>query len=573
MLTLTTAVGVLCAAVSTGALLFAGGRLGALAASSVAERALTAAIVAGALAVAMSLGLGIVDLGSSQTALTLVSLALAAASLTLPAPRASLSRQLLARWETTGPNARIAIGAVGGVVALWALFSLLRPTLDLDSAYYNLPQISGWIAEGNPGSIQLVSFYYPIGNYPLTNEVLMTWSGSVSGNMGVLLLWPLAAGALLAGGIYTTLRALGSDVRLALVAVAVTLTIPVVTESLTSMDSDLPSMAWGAAVVALSVRVATGKGSPGLIPFAVLGLGLALGTKTTVAPICLAALGFALYRSRRELRLWPIAAAVLGAVAVGGVWYLRNWIDHGNPLWPFTSIPGSDPLPETLDYLSAPFISSPLDTLDGRIGEYFDRLGAGILLILAGMVLPFFTGVKRLWWLGGAVALSLLLWMVAPATGEPPGPDGEIFQVSGARYLMASIVLAIGVVTFLAWQRGRTAAAAKVVLGAALAWGAVSLAMTRDGVPPGWMVLAALLVGAALASGVGVLRVGRPLASGLAVAAALVVAVGLAAYPDSFLNRFASAAEQAEDPLEDASLTYDELAVWFDNQDLSLIHI
>ena len=470
-----------------------------------------------------------------------------------------------------GPRARVAAGAGAAAVVAWAAYALLRPSLDLDSAFYNLPQISGWLANGKPGSIGLVSFYYPIGNYPLTNEVLMTWVGAVSGNIGFVLLWPFAAAAMLMAAIYATLRALGCEIRIAVGAALAVLLVPIVTESLTSLDSDLPAVAWAAAAVALSVRVAVGVGSPALIPFAILGLGLAIGTKATVAPIGLVALGIALWVARHRLRLTPIALALGAAVAVGGVWYLRNLIDHGNPLWPFTSIPGSDPLPKTLDYLSAPFIGSPLDTLDGRVGDYVDRLGAGLLLIVAGIVLPLFTREPPLMLCSGGVALSLLLWTMAPATGEPSGADAEIFQVSGARYLMGTIILAAGVVAVVAMRGGPGRNGGARRLGGAVAWGVVGLALGRDGVPSGVIVGGAVLVGAGLAwvavsGGLGARL--RPAAlSGAAVLCALIAAVALAAYPDRFLDRFAAHSGSVENPLEDASTTYDELAVWFDGQE------
>ena len=30
-----------------------------------------------------------------------------------------------------------------------------------------------------------------------------------------------------------------------------------------------------------------------------------------------------------------LVVAVLAAFVVGGIWYLRNFVDHGSPLWPF----------------------------------------------------------------------------------------------------------------------------------------------------------------------------------------------------------------------------------------------
>ena len=558
--------GVACLAIALGALAFAAGRLASLVSPAGGERLLASAAVVGTLAVGQSLALGLAGLGTSRAALSAVSLAIGVlAAVALPRPAVPFGEDLRARWEAVAAPGRVAAGAALGVALAWAGFALLRPSLDLDSAYYNLPQIAGWVANGKPGSIELISFYYPIGNYQLTNEVLSTWFGSISGNLGFVLLWPVAAAGLLLGGTYTTLRALACEVRIAVGAALIVLLIPIVAESLTSFDSDLPSIAWAAVAVALCTRVATGRGSPDLIPFAILALGLAIGTKTTVAPIGLAALIIALIAAPRRPRLAPVLAALAAAVAIGGAWYLRNFIDHGSPLWPFATLPGSDPLPETLDKLSAPFIGSPIDTLENRVDDYFFRLGAGILLVASAIVLPLLTKARGLKLAAGGVALSLMLWMVAPATGEPPEADAEIFQVSGARYLMATILLAIGVLAVVGSRSGRAALAARAVLVVALGWGLVNLAVGRDGVPPGWLLLLGAVAGAAVAL-LGGVRPLRVAIAALAVAFAVAGGLALAAYPDRFLVRFAAYADSVEDPLEDASATYADLAEWFQGQ-------
>src|SRR5204863_251929 len=56
---------------------------------------------------------------------------------------------------------------------------------------------------------------------------------------------------------------------------------------------------------------------------------------------------FSLWRCRARLvDVWPLlGVALVAAVGVGGVWYLRNWGQHSSPLWPFSSAAGGDPIP------------------------------------------------------------------------------------------------------------------------------------------------------------------------------------------------------------------------------------
>ena len=88
---------------------------------------------------------------------------------------------------------------------------------------------------------------------------------------------------------------------------------------------------------------------------------LAIGTKTTVAPLGLIVLAAALWALRHELRpvLAPLAGALALGLLAGGVWYLRNLFDHGSPLWPFVTVPWGDPAPKVIDAVSTSLLSRP----------------------------------------------------------------------------------------------------------------------------------------------------------------------------------------------------------------------
>ncbi len=71
------------------------------------------------------------------------------------------------------------------------------PALDIDTTVYHLSQPAIWVQEGHPGAVELVDIRYPVGNYPLTNEVLISWVAGLSRNMGAALLWGPFTGSLL----------------------------------------------------------------------------------------------------------------------------------------------------------------------------------------------------------------------------------------------------------------------------------------------------------------------------------------------------------------------------------------
>jgi hypothetical protein len=334
-----------------------------------------------------------------------------------------------------------------------------------------------------------------------------------------------------------------------------------------SLDTDLASTAWAAVTVALCIRVGAGKAPPELLAVAVVASALAYGTKTSVAPLCLLALIAALLIAPRRRRLLPVVASLVVALGVGGVWYLRNLIDHGSPLWPFVGTPGADPIPTAIDGLSVRFIDNPIGTLDGRVGQYLGELGAGPLLIAAAIVLALLCRDRALRLAGAAVAASTLIWAVAPVTGAPDGA-AAFFTVTGARYLMPTILLAAGVLALVAARSGRVALAARGVLVVAAAWGAIDLLVGGDESPTGWILLAGALAG----GGAVALLAGRERAGGArawvlpATALACVIALlALAAYPSVFLTRF-RAAGLISKPFEPTLPAIPEMLTWFDGQ-------
>lgn len=88
-----------------------------------------------------------------------------------------------------------------------------------------------------------------------------------------------------------------------------------------------------------------------LYAWVVLGLCLGglVGTKYTMGPVAVAVYGLALgmaWRSSGGLRKPVSAAAAAGtsALVIGGIWFVRNWVVIGNPVYPFATgiFPGGD---------------------------------------------------------------------------------------------------------------------------------------------------------------------------------------------------------------------------------------
>ena len=531
------------------------------------ERSLAAAVCAAAAAVATSLVLGRIDLGADRVALCASALIMWGLSRALlPTPSVRVRDEMRDAWQSLDPRTRIGAGVAGGLAIASAGLSLLEPALDQDSAYYHLPTVVNWIANGSPGSIVVVSEAFPTGNYPVTNEVLLSWIGGTSQNIGFLLLWPVACACLLAASMWLALRTLSCPRWAAAAAIAALLLIPIIVRTLSSLDSDLASITWLTVCVALCIRAGTGRGSPELLAVATVAFALAVGTKTTVAPVGLAALLTAFIAAPGRPRAVTMAASVVVSLGVGGVWYLRNWIEHGSPLWPFLETPGADPLPPAIDGFGVRFIDNPIGTLDGRVGDYLADLGAGPLLIAAALILALLSRDRRLRLAGLGVAVSAFVWAAAPVTGAPPG-DASFFTTTGDRYLIGTLLLAVGVLALMAGRGGSGGRVAGTLLIAAVAWGAIDLLIGGDASPTGWVILAGGVAGGAVTAAAqrfGGQVEARRVTAGIAVAGVALL-LATAAYPARFPSLFRSAGA-ISGPLEPTLPGIPEALAFFEGQ-------
>lgn len=448
------------------------------------ERVLVAAVLGAGAVVAQTLLLALVGLGSSPVVLTLAAGATwLAARAVLPDP-AVRPLDELARATAAAPAAmRLAVGAAAGVLLALVYFFLRHPAVGIDGTAYVLPEIVNWIHSGRPGAEVHPSEDFPTGAYPLTHEILLAWSMGLSRSFVPVALASPAMLALLAAAGWVGLRRLGvaaAVVALAIVAVVVS---PSIVGPLNHPKNDLAALTW--LVVAAALCTAAVRRPP-LLAVAILAGGLSIGTKTTTAPLVVIVLGGALYLSRRRgIPPLParglLVAAVVGAVAVGGVWYLRNLIVHGSPLWPLLTTPWSDPAPAALTRIDTSFLDRPIATLEGRTGAYADGLAGGLILLAAGMLAWLLARRRAVVLASAATAVALFAWMCAPYTGMATDTfvDLSLFVI---RYLMPAVCA-----------------------------GAVALALASRGRGPGRIVAIGLLVLAAVWSGLGSLDIRYPL--------------------------------------------------------------
>jgi hypothetical protein len=536
-------------------------RLASLAAPRGLERVITAVVAGVSLAIVEALLLGLLGLGSNTIALAgAAGLAWAGAVALLPAPRIRPRAELEGWWRRLTWSRRATAATLGGMAMAWIAWQLRNPSIGFDSGLYHYAQVAGWIHNGRPGSILFLSYDLPYGNYPLTDEVAMTWAAGISRSFTPLALWNPAMLLLLAIAGWATLRNLDVRPAAAGLGTASLVTLPLVVHQLNEPQTDLPALTWLACTAALSTAA---RRTPPLLAPALVAGGLSIGTKTTPAPLVVISLVVGLYLARGRLRAlgrWLVLAAGT-ALAVGGIWYVRNLLQHGSPLWPFVAAPWGDPRPPFLELVDTRLLERPAATLSGRWSVYSDQL-AGAVVLLAGALLVLVRaalglGLERRLRLELAVAglvavVAFGAWTIAPGTGLPTSPQllfPETWPASTVRYLLPALGAATVAVALAARVEGVSGTAATFALGVAVGWNLVQDAqLGLPYVPPA----RALALGAA--AGLLVLMVAGAVSTKWSTRAwprsavanattviggAVLVGVGLAIVSEGFVERHA----------------------------------
>jgi hypothetical protein len=527
-------------ALSVAALASAGLRTASLVAPRGLERAVAGATFAAAFAGLEAMGLGLVDLGGSWVALGLAAAATwAAALLALPAPALSVGAELSAWWREAPPATRIAVGAVGGAGLAWAVWLVRHPALGFDSVQYHIPEAVTWVRDGNPGA-PISGILSGVTNLPLMSEVLLAWQVGIARSLVPVSLWAPATMLLLASSGWLGLRTIGVGRAATATAVAALCATPIVTHyQMNGAYNDLPALAW---LVAAAALTAGSRRNTLLLVPALLAGGLAAGTKTTVLPMTVFLLALGLWWSRDRLHAVarPLAFAAAPALVLGGLWYVRDFVRHGSPFWPDVGTPWGDPVP----YEAPSFLDRPRETLDRFLDDYVDVFAGGIVLFVGALLAPFVAGRRAVWVAGATTAVSLLLWLNAPATGAAES-GSVVGTLSTLRYILPAVAAAITTLALTTRTGGPVGAVAGLVLAVALV---INVVQTRDLGFPSVPSVFTPLAGAALGAGAVLAVSALPppplprLAACVAGLALLVLAgAALAAGAPGFLERHAKA--------------------------------
>lgn len=340
-----------------------------------------------------------------------------------------------ARPSIVTSSGRVTAGAVIGLAAALALIgvvaALWRSTSDYDTLNYHLPNAIHLVRTGSIWGLPITVPPYGTNAYPSNGELLGAWLMLPTHNPALALLEPLPFAALGVLGVALTAKRLGGNPFLGAGAALAIVGSPTF---YIWVDSMLTDFAGGAGLIT-GVALVLGAGRADTVArrhclvLAGLAMGLSVGAKDTAAGPAVVAVCLVWWLAPRRHR-WRDAAVF--AVAVAGpaaIWYVRDWVELGNPLFPaglhvfgvtvFTGLVGFATRYETpLSYHLLHLDTAPLHVwLDG----VRNFLGPIIIITAAASIVAVKRAARRQERVLGAVAIVAVVWtigyVVTPTTG------------------------------------------------------------------------------------------------------------------------------------------------------------
>lgn len=366
--------------------------------------------------------------------------------------------------------------AVAGAAVAFLRAHAADPTVSSDALNFQVPQVARWMQSGSMWQLDQFFPDYSNATYPHHGNLLLLAVVLPFKAASLARLVPVPFAVLTCLGVYAAARELGAARGWALLAAALPAALPLfIKTALEGANTDTPMTFFVVAAVLFLLRHQRTRARPDLV-LAGLALGLALGTKwyaLTALPPMLLVWAIAQKLDRVPWRRLAADAAWLGglALAAGGIWLARNWIEAGNPLFPQPLGPFTAPrdtIREQAGFSLADY------AFDGEVWStylrpQFDRfIAAPGYALAAAPVLALVVARRRRAGRAAAVALAALaalaVYFVMDYSAFGP-EDRPVLAFASMRYAMPALLL--GAIA-LAWAGTQVPRVAGALLAAAL---------------------------------------------------------------------------------------------------------
>jgi len=221
------------------------------------------------------------------------------------------------------------------------LYAASRPPMGFDSIYYHLTLAAHAIQNHNFSITFFPPYFDMFAYFPENGEMFSLWMMLWCGGDFLLPYINIPFLLLLAASIYALARRGGLGRASGLALTSMLLTTPVIFMIVTEAYVELPF--WAFFVSALLFGILSVERQSTVLFMLAVGLAsLMAGTKTLGIPIFVLLLLFiisfdALHNRKHSARgiLKKLGISMLGFLLLGSVFYIRNWIVTGNPLFPY----------------------------------------------------------------------------------------------------------------------------------------------------------------------------------------------------------------------------------------------
>ena len=377
----------------------------------------------------------------------------------------------------TKPASVIAIALIAIFYLAFVLDQATTASGSIDFGTFHLPNVIRWI---QTGSIWQIDNFLPgasLGSYPNNGDVLLLafvlpWHNDFLVHAATWLLYPLTGLS-----VYALARRMGALVSVAVIAASLVLAIPSVAIPAlpNSMTDTLALFGFTGGVLFLTRHASTDRRTDLLL--AGLALGVCLGTKwyslTTVAIVAVVWLAARVVARQAVRSIGRDVAWLTGAIGIsGGLWFVRNWVELGNPLFPVrVELFGvtifdapTDEIREAAGFTILDYVGdwdvwwrvdlwAGANQVDGILPQWIDALAGPAILVGLGAVMT--ATVLRapranavVFSVLASTALLAMAYSVTPYTaGGPPGIP--LLVGADSRYVVpaliaAAVTLAVG---------------------------------------------------------------------------------------------------------------------------------
>lgn len=331
------------------------------------------------------------------------------------------------------------------ILLLVRLFNaLLQIPLETDSIAYHLPFVVEWIKTGDLLTPYYSAFASPISHYPSNYELLDLWFMIPFRNDFFVNLINFPLLILFGTTVYNICRQLKASPNIAVAATALLIYMPVFLRQAGTPLVDLFFSLTFVLAIYFLLEIRANKNDYAPHIFFGLALGLFIGTKYLgivfgVLPVLL----FFIFAKK-----WlPLFAGLITTTITGAFFYIRNWLDAGNPLFPvdinifgYHIFDGYFGINEKITSSSLLENVKDLPTLKEFLLNFQNMTGWQIIVIALGIAtaiaLPFFTRKDRLAGLTLAIAaiIYFILYFKAPYTYRDLTPNvrySMMFLITG----------------------------------------------------------------------------------------------------------------------------------------------